>query len=61
MSSLTKKTMRCKPENIIVGNLKENACEIREYLYTAMAGHEGNIYSPPHKNTVDVMEFLLDE
>lgn len=53
--------MRCKPENIIVGNLKENACEIREYLYTAMAGHEGNIYSPPHKNTVDVMEFLLDE
>ncbi|MEB0982876.1 hypothetical protein [Citrobacter portucalensis] len=61
MSSLTKKTMPCKPEEIIVGNLKENACEIREYIYTAMTGHEGNIYSPPHKNTLDVMEFLLDE
>ncbi|MDM3082859.1 hypothetical protein [Citrobacter sp. Cf141] len=61
MSSLTKKTMRCKPEKIIVGNLKENACEIREYLYTAMTGHEGSIYSPPHKNTVDVMDLLRDE
>ncbi|WP_147291215.1 hypothetical protein [Citrobacter freundii] len=61
MSSLTKKTMRCKPEEIIVGNLKENACEISVYLYAAIAGHEGNIYSPPYKNTVDVMGFLLEE
>lgn len=61
MSSLIKKSMRCKPEKIIVGNLKEAAYEIRKYLYGAMAGHEGTVYSPPYRNTVEVMDLLRDE
>lgn len=53
--------MRCKHKEIIVGNLKEETYEIREYLYAAMAGHEGTIYSPPYRNTVEVMDLLRDE
>lgn len=61
MSSLIKKSMRCKPEKIIVENSKEAVYEIRKYLYGAMAGHEGTIYSPLHRNTVEVMDLLRDE
>lgn len=61
MSSLIIKSMSCKSEKIIVGNSKEGTYEIRKYLYDAMAGHEGTIYSPPYRSTVEVMVLLHDE
>jgi hypothetical protein len=61
MKEILNVTLNRKPQGIIVGNLKEAAYEIRKYLYGAMAGHEGTIYSPPYRNTVEVMDLLRDE
>lgn len=33
--------------------------ESRAYLYAAMAGHGGTIYSPPLRNTTEVMNRLI--